>query len=273
MNFYGHDDYRALLKELVAERKATDARVNFQQMSLAVRVPKSYLSKVMHGGAHLSVDQLYLVGKYLKLTDEEQRYLQLLLDFARTGLAERRAALEAELRRIQAAKRQTHEHLAAEPVRATEAGLSEYYLEPHNQIIHICLSIPRYAKDPARLAKDLGLAPAKVNAALATLERLGLIGRADGGGWKTLVRNIHLPPGTPVYKAWRTQLKLLALHRMEAVPDGETYSFSAVFSATPEVRRQAHARLLAALKEIEGLVRGATQEEAYQISIDLFPWT
>jgi uncharacterized protein (TIGR02147 family) len=272
MPIFDYDDYRALLRDTVRQRKAVDSSINFQQMGAYIRVPKSYLSKVVNGSAHLSTDQAYLVARYLKLSEEEQAFFLLLVDYARTALDDRRRTLLARIHATQAAKRQTHEHLAAQKIAPGDAGLAEYYLEPLNQIVHICLSIPRYASDLARLAKDLGVANAKLLAVAAKLEKLGIITKADGG-YKVLIRNIHLAPDSAVYKAWRAQLKLMSLARMEAIADKDTYSFSAVFSTMPAVRQQIHAKLLACLSEIEQLVRGSPQEETYQLAIDLFPWT
>jgi len=92
-------------------------------------------------------------------------------------------------------------------------------------------------------------------------------------GIKLLVENIHLPKQSPVYRSWRNQLKLLAINKIDTLADDQAYSFSVVFSANDDIRKEIHSRFLAYLKGVEELVGDAPQEHAYQMSFELFPWT
>ena len=65
----------------------------FQSLAHAARIQKSYLSKVVTGRADLTTDQLYLICRHLDLDPEAARYLELLLERERSGVAERREEL------------------------------------------------------------------------------------------------------------------------------------------------------------------------------------
>jgi hypothetical protein len=46
-----------------------------------------------------------------------------------------------------------------------------------------------------------------------------------------------------------------------------------VFSANDEIKKEIQSRFLACLKGIEELVAAGPQEDAYQMSFEIFPWT
>ncbi len=272
MNLFLESNYHAVLRKIVEERKRIDPKFNFQAIAEATRIPKSYLSKVAHEKAHFSPDQLFLVGEHLGLNDPQMRYMQLLLEQARSGVKKRREQLEKELQAMRDRALDSREHLQAKPESLGEQGLKDYYLDPMNQLVHISLSIPRYQSDPTKLATDLGIPVAELRAIIERLEGLGVIELAHGK-YKTLIKGIHLPRTSPVFRPWRNQLKLLCLDRLSRRGQKSDYSFSVSFSATDKVRDRIKGDFLELLKRAEAEVGGARQEEAYQMSFELFAWT
>lgn len=273
MNIYEELDYRAILRKVVKERKRNDPKCNFQRLAESARLPKSYLSKVVHGEADLSQDQLYLVNGFLAFTAQESEYMGLLLEYARCGLSKRKTELKQKIESIRRQNLETKEHIRASPAPLQLPLLSEYYLDPHMQIVHICLSIERYACDLKSLAADLRLHLSRVTSVVDRLEKLGIIERDEAGQIKLLVTSIHLPKESQLFDAWRNQIRLSCLKHMEGLPRDEVYSFSVTFSATPEVRQKIHLRFLDYLKSLEELVSQAPCEKAYQLNFDVFPWT
>lgn len=272
MNIYTKYDYRQILCAVVSERKRLDSTVNFQHMATHVRIPKSYLSKVIHGKADLNSDQLFLVCKFLDFNDQESAYMQLLLEYARTGITARKENLLIEIRQIQTRQLDTKEHIKAVAIGTLSDELTAYYLDPLIQLTHICLSIPRYQKDQNLLAHDLRVPVSKLLTAINKLEQMRVISRTKDG-IRLDLENIHLPKNSPVYKSWRNQLKLKAMSRVDSIPEENVYSFSVVFSSHEEIRKEIHSRFLSFLKGIEELVRSGPQEDAYQMSFELFSWT
>lgn len=272
MNIFLESNYHVILKKIVEERKRIDPKFNFQAIAEATRIPKSYLSKVAHEKAHFSADQLFLVGEHLGLNEKQLRYMQLLLELARSGVKKRREQLEKEIQALRDRALDSREHLQAKPESLGEDGLRDYYLDPLNQLVHICLSIPRYQTDATKLAADLGIPVAELRGVIERLEALGVIEHVNGR-YKSLLKGIHLPKTSPVFKPWRNQLKLLCLDRLSRRPEKSDYSFSVCFSATDKVRDRIKGDFLELLKKAEAEVGGARQEGAYQMSFELFAWT
>lgn len=71
-------------------------------------------------------------------------------------------------------------------------ALRDYYIDPLNQIVHICLSIARYQKDPPCLASELDIPVADLRQIIERLEHLGVV-EQQGGKIRTLIKSIHLP--------------------------------------------------------------------------------
>jgi len=272
MNIFSATCYRRILKALVDERKQVDSKINFQQAASYARMPKSYLSKVVNGKADLHSDQLYLICEFFELNQKEQAYMALLLEHARTAIAKRKAVLAQQIKLVREQNFQSKEYILPATVELGEESLAAYYLDPLNQIIHICLSIPRYQRDLSLLAADLNQSPARILSAANKLEQMGMIERSKAG-IKPLKRYIHLPKASVVYKPWRNQLKLLTANRLDRLADDQSYSVAAVFSATEAARRKVLEILQAAIKDIEGTVVKAEQEEVYQLNVDLLSWT
>jgi uncharacterized protein (TIGR02147 family) len=273
MNIFTEKCYREVLRRTIAERKRTDHKVNFQNLADKVRIPKSYLSKVIHGKADLNTDQLFLISNELDLSEEEQNYLQLLLEYARCGVKKRRDVLGNKIEHIRKTKLDTREYVRSNlQVVNSSSKLQDYYLDPVNLVVHIALAIPRYQNNLILLAKDLGINLKRVTKAVRTMEKHGIIEQTDVG-IKILQDNFHLTKESEYFRPWKSQLRGMAAHKMENADDDEVYSFSAVFSANEETRKQIQQVLLRAIKDIQEIVGKSTDEDVYQLNFDLFPWS
>lgn len=272
MNIYLETNYQTILRQVVDERKTIDSKFNFQSIANATRIPKSYLSKVTTAKAHFSADQLYRITDYLGFNDLQKRYLGLLLEHERTTVRKRKLAILSEIQALREQALDSKEHLQARPEALDEHGLREYYLDPMNQVVHICLSIARYQANPQQLAADLKLSAAELRDIISRLETLGIIEQHEGK-IQTLIKSVHVPRSSPAYRPWRNQLKILSLERMNRNSRPQDYSFSVTFSATEKVRDKIRADFLELLKRAEAQVTDAKHEEAFQMSFDLFSWT
>jgi uncharacterized protein (TIGR02147 family) len=272
MNIYTKNCYRTVLRESVEARKILDPDNNFECLANAVRIPKSYLSKVLHAKADLSSDQLHLACVHLQMNDDEFAYMDLLLEHARTGLAARRQRLEHRIAAIQNQHASAEDYLSA-PVAAADQiqGHAEYFLDPWASIVHMALLIPRFRDDLALTSRQLGLTAARLNETILLLEKLRFIERKQKK-IHVLVEQMHLPSSS-LYRSWRAGLRSLGAAKVESMNETQSYSFSAVFTCDKKTEKEVRVRFLEMLKEIESAVGSATSTDVYQIEIGMFPWT
>jgi uncharacterized protein (TIGR02147 family) len=269
---YATRDYRVALRQLVETRRLTNVAVSFQSLAEVARIPKSYLSKVLGGDANLSNDQAYAIAKSLGLDSEEVRYLVLLVEFERSGLDERRKELMSEIAVIQESHLQTKEHLPSKEVLSSESDLSQFYLTPWAPIVHVSLTIPRFARNPLALQAILGIEPQEFQKTLRLLESLKLIIPATRG-YQVEIPNFHLPPDSPAYRSWRAQQDILVSHAMLVKRDPKHYGFSVSFAAKESIRMEIRKRFLEFLGGVKELCDKSEPEEVYHMKFDVFSWT
>jgi uncharacterized protein (TIGR02147 family) len=274
VNVYKELSYRAVIREAVAERKKLDQGVTFQNLAAHARIPKSYLSKVLGGGAELSADQMYLVCDYLRLEAEPRDYLLLLLEHDRSGVQPRKAELLRRIKAVQARHLKTQAYVSAETVESSSEGLSDYYLDPIHQIVHVATGVARFGTHLEQLADELLLTPRRLLQVMTRLEEMGFVER-DGatGAYKTVRKNLHLSRDSKLFKAWRNQLRTMSLGRLNALEADEAYSFTAVFTGSETLKRDIQTDILGMIGGIEKKVGASPKDGAYQLAIDLFPWT
>ncbi len=272
MNIFSESNYRQILRDVVEERKSIDSKFNFQSIAEHTRIPKSYISKVTTEKAHLNGDQLCAVCEYLGFKEIQMRYMMLLLEVERCTQKKRKDILTRDVNAIRDRALDSTEHIKAKSDKLSDESLREYYIDPLNQIVHICLSIPRYQREPQRLAADLRLSPMELRQIIERLEALSVVEHSNGK-LRTIVKSIHLPKSSSAYKPWRNQLKLLCMDRLNRDASADDYSFSVTFSASPKTRNKIKSEFLAFLKRVEESVQSSDLEETYQMSFDLFSWT
>jgi hypothetical protein len=187
-------------------------------------------------------------------------------------LADRKKELLNEIRGIQQKFKTTEKHIKAETLSVTTSDMSEYYLNSFMQIIHIFLTVEKYARDIDLISKRLGLSHQRITEILKKLELLQIIQfRKDR--YFSIKDNIHLPPESPLYSSYRTMMRLRALEQTQKLKAGETYNFSVIFSTTPEAKEKIHKNFLDFLTATQKLVSGSKEREVYQMNFDLFNWS
>jgi len=274
VNVFSQSDYRAVLRSAVTERKSFDPEFGFHKLADAARVQKPYLSKVIGGNANLNSDQLFAICRILKFGEEEHEYMQLLLELERSGLEDRRKELRYKIDRIADSKRDSSAHLTAkavQPDQTNAALLADYYLDPMVQIVHVALSVERYSINPILLCKEFHIDGPQIFSIISSLEKMGLVVR-ENSRLTPRETSLHLPKSSPIYRAWRNQLKLLSTQKLNQLNEKSGYSFSVVFSASENTRKEIHSKFLEFLKSCESLVGEAKSKGVYQMSFDLFPW-
>ena len=272
MNIYEENDYRRIVKTLVQERKSVDPQASFQNLAEATRIPKSYLSRVLSGHHDFSCDQLFVVASHLGMDDDQISYLMLLLERTRSAVAERKSSLDHKIRTLQARKREVRENIRARVLSDDESSLAKYYQDPLNQIVHVCLAIERFAKEPGRLAGVLRIQKSRLVSIISSLESIGVIAQTNDG-LKVMIDSVHLPRDSDLHDRWRDQLKVSSLRRIDALSREQPFTFSAAFTGDNGSALEIRAILLAAIRDIETKVDKAKNEEAFQLNVDFFPLT
>lgn len=272
MNIFNELDYREVLRKTIEERKKIDSSTNFQAMATHTRIQKAYLSQVIKGVRDLSQDQLYLACEYLNFTPEESEYLKLLLDYARSALADRKKTLLREIKIWQKQKNKTSQYIDVKELTQREINREDYFLDPMNQVVHMGLHCEEFRIDPMKLAAKLFLPKKRVSDYISNLQRMEIITIGDKG----IVLNdveLHLPKNSAIFHSYKSQTYTNTMNRLKQLEESKTYNFSVIFSADDQVRKEINDQFMKFLSKVKKLVGESESTEVFQMNFDLFSWT
>lgn len=272
MSIFNKLDYRENIKNLVQNRKKLDSSVTYQRMAEFMRIQKAYLSQVIKGHRDLSQDQLYMAMDYLDLKDHEKEFMQLSLEYERSGILTRKRELKKQLKMMQNKYSKTSEHIDVDEVDGHGHNLDSYFLDPYNMLIHMCLSVPKLKQSPKEIAHSLMIPLSKVQSSLTELERMGII-TVDKGKIIIIKDGIHIPKESPLFPVWRMHLNQLAQQRVQVLAENKCYNFQATFGANQEVLDEIRSEFHKFIKKVQRLATDAKEEEVLHLSFDLFSWT
>src|SRR3989339_493234 len=270
LNLFNYLGYKEILKELLAyNKREKNTRFTFQDMAKAARVQKTYLSKVLNRDGDLSFDQLYLACRYLEVTSEEMHYIELVYQMNLTYLPGRKKELLVLIKQIQKKYNKSETHLQADKVNVLQKDLSEYYLDPDMQIVHMALTVERFRRTPHTICRELQIPEFKLNQILEKLEKMQVIGKSEGR-YIVLRENLHLADDAGFVIQYKIMQKVKSIELIQKLSPEQKYNFSVIFSATPEVKMEIQENFFKFLKKCQASVQNAKPQELYQLNFDLF---
>jgi uncharacterized protein (TIGR02147 family) len=265
--------YRSLLRDAATRWKREHAGGTLQRIATKAGVQAPYLTNVLKERAHLSGDQLHALGLVLGWDQEELDYAALLLEWERSAHAARRTLLKRRIEELRQEKLKTKANLKKEVVRVSPEEHQRFFLNPYYSLLNAFLGVGRFAREPERVARCLGVPRAQVKAWLRDLVRMQFLRAWKEGGYERAKTNFHLPTDSPLCEPHQNLLQQLASQQVQRLPADRKYIFQLTFSADPATRERVQREFLDFLKRIEPLVKEAPAEELYGMRFDLFQWS
>jgi uncharacterized protein (TIGR02147 family) len=263
INVFEFSDYRELLVRLLKSEGTRWGAVG--QIAAAIGCQRSYLSKVLHGKAELTMDQAHAVARYLSLSLRATEYFLALVERSRAASPAFRAHIEKRL----AALKREQENLSekVERPRAPEDFRhAVYYSVWYYSAVHILTSVPGF-QAPAAIAGRLQLPSSLVLDALKQLAEMGLVEK-NGRGWN-FKAEIHVPAQSPLVALHHGNWRQRAVIDSARANDGGIHftTVQAVSKADFERIRQ---NLLQFIQATARLAAPSPSEELYNFNCDLF---
>lgn len=274
MSIFLHLDYRKAISDVIGQKRKDDSSWSLTNLAAALRVQKTYISRVLKENAHLNQDQVYLAGKFLKLDQEELEYLFLLLEFNRSVVSDRKKELLGLIHNIQSKHQNTRRHLKAQIIEPqTGDKYTSYYLDPLAPLVHNYLSIPRYSKSPALIAPKLNITEGQLKNITSLLEGLEIIRWDDRSkSFRILKDHLQLASDSPLCLPYQILFRIQTLLQIKKLSPDERFNFAVTFTGNETARKALHEEFLKFLRKAESIVKEAPSERVYQMNFDLFPW-
>lgn len=267
VNIFGQLDYRALLAELFAARKA--AGRGFSHRAFARRVglrSTNFLKLVMDGQRNLSAEMAQRFATGFGLDREASSYFCDLVAYNQAKSAAERARSYERLMR----------HRRPAEMRKLDAEQARYYESWYVPAIRELVRTQGFREEPKWIAKQLlpRITPAEVRRAIETLLSLGLLRRDEAG---------VLRQSDPIVTAGKGPLShhVVSYHRamlerasesLDLSPRDEREIASLTLSASESVMAELKRRITEFRAELlEYAERHPAAERVVQINFQLFP--
>jgi uncharacterized protein (TIGR02147 family) len=263
---FAHSDYRSYLRGVLAERVSRNPLYSLRSMAKHFQVSPSLLSDVLRGRKGLSIKTSLKVARKLELDPRETEYLGLLVQHEK---AETKVDREAVLQRIQAFRQNENKRdLSLDAFRM----IADWY---HIPILEMT-GLDRFKFTPRAIAQRLGITEVEAHAAIERLERLELLEKKEGGGWKkTHFRGIfQSQAANSALKHLHRQMLERAITALETQTNQEKFVGSETFCIDIAQLPEARTRIESFFDEMVRLFgEGKRFSETYHLGVQLFKLT
>jgi len=262
---FDFDDYKRYLKATFA-RQPKQGRGMRAKLATEIGCQGAYVSQVLNGALHLSVEQAVRVNRFLGHSKDEGRFFLLLVQRARAGDRDTRAhfqeLLEAEVQKRLLLTRRLDMAQGISP-----EDQVTYYSAWYYSAAHILCTIPGFQSKEAIAAK-LGLGKELVAEIIEFLGRTGLVKR-EGSRVLPGEAQIHLSQHSKLTARSHANWRIRALGALDAPRETDVH-YTGVFSFSTEDALRLKALLLRQIEEVIGVVKPSKEEQAGVLCLDFF---
>ena len=226
----------------------------------------AYLSQVLNGTAHLSMEQAEAVSRFIGHGDDETEYFLLLVQLGRAGTNGLRAFVKKQLDHITKRRRQLSQRL---PIgeEITREQQVKYYSSWIFATVHVLTTVPEF-RTAETIASRLGITRGEAVIALEFLCRCGLLSNRDGS-YEATTSRIHLGDDSDLVSRVHMNWRLRAMGAIERNDQNDLHYSSVVTVARadiPVIRE----KLMQAIETVKVLVKASPAEEAVGFTLDWF---
>lgn len=261
-NIFEFQDYKTYLRE----RAKRSGRGFKKSLAEASQCQTTYISQVLGGNSHLSLEQAQASCDFLGLNREEAYYFLLLVERSRAGTKSLQLFLEDRIQGEREKHLLIRERLKLQNSLTPESR-AQYYSSWQYAAVHMLLTIPGF-RTPSKISKRLTLPLPRVHEILSFLVSVGLAQRS-GEDFIPGVSQIFLEKFSPLISKHHSNWRLKAMASLDDNhPDA--IHFSSVFTLTEEAIQKVRAILTQAIEDSVDIVKEAKEEKMIAVTLDLF---
>jgi len=265
-NIFQYLDYRPLIHDF-----SKSLGISYKSLASSARMHGSYFSRVMKEAAIFSSEQLYAIGRNLKLKPEEVEFLLLLGDFNNSGDSEHKSFLRTKINKIQKEKSKLLNKFKKETTELTKSDVDLYYREAITAKIHMLLTLSKYRENPTLICKKIFINEIKLESELVKLIEMKIIERVKGD-IKVLRNNVHLDETHPASMQNHINWRLQTINHLSMRGnDPSDYHLSATFSCDEETKNKIKEIFKDFVSSAQNEVRNCkSAQDVFFIGMDLF---
>lgn len=262
---FDYQDYKSYLFDLI-NSQPKGGRGLRSKLAEAAGCQVAYISQILNGHLHLSIEQAMKVNRYFAHSKDESHFFLLLVQYARAGDNDTRSYF----------KEQLEKELAHRLVLTKRLGLAQgisaedqvtYYSAWYYSAAHILVTIPAYQTKNAIAAK-LGISLESTIEILDFLTRTGLINQT-GDHFTPGTTQIHLDQKSKLTARSHANWRMRTLNSLDS-PKSSDVHYTGVFSLSNSDVLKIKSMLIKHIEEVVGVVKESKEEQLSIFCLDLF---
>lgn len=261
---YDFRDYKKFLKAVLpVEGPKRGAR---NRLAEALNCQKGFVSQVLNGNSHFSLEHGMKICRFLHLDSQEEEYFLLLLHKERAGSKDLETFYEKKLLEIQERRSQIKDRIQIGNTLG-EAQQVTYYSSWLFCAVHMCLMVPQLTSKTA-ISSFLGVPPRTIGKILDFFLLAGLA-KQEGDRIVSGPARIHLPNHSPLISKHHTNWRVRAIDSLDC-PHERDLHYTLIMSISEEAATKIREILLNAIQNIEPVIKEAEDQDVCCLNIDLF---
>ncbi|MBV6514014.1 MAG: hypothetical protein FMNOHCHN_03600 [Ignavibacteriaceae bacterium] len=265
LSLFEYKDYKRYISDWI-EHSPQKGRGLRKQLAEAIQCQTAFVTHVLSGNYHFSLEQAEACGRWMGLSQEEIEFLLLLVMHQRAGTK----SLEKLLGQQIAAKKEELNTLKNR-LKISEAMSQEdqivYYSSWHFAAIHMALLIPEL-QTLEGLQNYFQLSPTRLRHILDFLVNKGLI-KQEKGVFKSVIPVLHLGSNSPLLNQHHTNWRLKAIESIIGKSSSDLH-YSGVISLSQDDFDWVRERLSQLLEEVVARLKDSKDEKLACLSFDWF---
>lgn len=265
LSLFEHEDYKEYLRHWCRARpqKGWGTR---SAIAKAAGCQVAYVSQVLNGALHFSLEQAQPLSILLGHGSEEATYFLLLVQKARAGSAALRKHFQDQLEELKQKRFVLKHQLGVAPHLEKENQMT-YYSSWTYAAVHVLVDIPEF-QTKEMISRRLDLSLQRVADILDFLVSAGLVVQV-GNLFQMSKKSIHLGSDSAFISKHHTNWRIRAITSIDQAND-EALHYSSVITLSRSDYRQVKARLVDTIKELKAKVRESKEEGVYCFALDIF---
>ncbi|MBL7542462.1 MAG: TIGR02147 family protein [Bdellovibrionaceae bacterium] len=261
-DFKGYKDY--LNKVLSTESKKRSGKRAL--LSKAVNCHSAYVSQVLNGQSHFSLEQADKINIFLKHSKIESHFFLLLVQHGRAGTENLRRHFLEQINQTLEKQFDLKNRLQFKKILSKE-DQARYYSAWYFAAIHVLVSVPAM-KTKEDFSQYLGISIDKTSEALDFLKSVGLIVES-GNRYEVGTGSIHLGRESAMISKHHTNWRLQAIQSLDNGTANDLH-YSSVITASEQDSTKIREIMVKAIEEIRAVVKTSQDESGFCYSLDFF---
>jgi uncharacterized protein (TIGR02147 family) len=265
-SIFDFSEYKSYLKQQAAIRDRS-ARGFRSQWAAAIRVQSAFISQVLRGTAHLSLEQAEATSIFLDHDVAESEYFLWMVQANRAGTASLSKFFEKKMKEMLRARRQIQERIQIQEGLSLEQQ-ARYYSSWVYAAAHVLATIPKF-QAPSAMQVRLGVSRSHLLKVTRDLVSWGIL-KNMGDRLVPGKKQIHLGADSPLLSKHQQNWRLRAVNQIDAKTEEEAVCFSGIVSVSLKDAERIRERLRREIEELMKIVAPSPEEELFAINIDFF---